>query len=66
MRVASDDVRLQMLEGFPGVGNLPGQVAELPADVVLLVEMHSALLVELADFGVDSTFSITAGLPEAA
>ncbi len=30
------------LEGLPGVSDLPGQVAELPADVVLLVEMHGA------------------------
>ena len=54
MRVAGDDVRPQMLEGLPGVTDLLGQVAELPADFVLLVEMHGAELVELADFGVDS------------
>ena len=54
MGVAGDDVRLQMLEGLAGRRLSPGQVAELPADVVLLVEMHGAQLVELADFGVDS------------
>jgi len=54
MRVAGHDVRLQVLEGLPGVSDLPGPVAEPPADLVLLVEMHGAQLVELADFGVDS------------
>ena len=56
MRVAVDDIRPQILEGLPGVGDLPGQVAEVPANLVLLVEMHGAQLVELEDFGVDSDF----------
>jgi hypothetical protein len=62
MGVAGDDVRLQMLESLPGVSDLPRQVAKLPADVVLLVEMHGAQLVELAHLGVDSDFA-TLALP---
>jgi len=40
--------------GFARRQRSPGQVAELPADVVLLVDMYGAQLVELAHFGVDS------------
>ena len=53
MRIARRDVRMQMLEGLSRVGDLLGQIAKLPADVVLLVEMGGAQLVELADLGVD-------------
>ena len=38
---------------FPGAFDLLGQAFHLPADVVLLVEMGGAQLVELADFGID-------------
>ncbi len=63
MRVAGGDVRLQMLEGFAGVSDVPGQVAELPADFVLLVEMHGAQLVELATSVSILTFSMTRDCP---
>ena len=53
MCVARRDVRLQMVEGLARARNLLRQAANLPADVVLLVEVRGAQLVELADFGVD-------------
>jgi hypothetical protein len=38
---------------FPGALDLLGQALHLPADVVLLVDVGGAELVELADFGID-------------
>lgn len=35
-----------------GLGDFVGEAPDLPADVVLLVEMGGAELVEVADFGV--------------
>ena len=38
---------------FPGALDLLGQALHLPADIVLLVDVGGAQLVELADFGID-------------
>jgi len=62
MRVASDDVRLQMLEGLPGVSDLPGQVAELPADLCCWLGCTARSWSSLRTSVSILTFAITASI----
>ncbi len=39
MRIARRDVRLQVVESFSGIVDLFRQIAKLPADALLLVEV---------------------------
>ena len=53
MGIAGEDIGGDGGVVFPGALDLLGQAFHLPADVVLLVDMGGAKLVELADFGID-------------
>ena len=53
MGIAGEDIGGDGSVVLPGALDLLGQAFHLPADVVLLVDMRGAKLVELADFGID-------------
>ena len=56
MGIAGENVGRDGCEVCPGALDLLGQAFHLPTDIVLLVDIRGAELVELADFGIDLDF----------
>ena len=55
--VSGGDVGLDISQVLFRFGDLPRQIANLPADMALLIGMNGAQLVELADFRIDLDLS---------
>ena len=51
--ISGRDVGFDICQMLLRLRNLPGEVANLPADVALLIGVNGTQLIELADFGVD-------------